>query len=67
MSKHVLLEHSTRREYVDVPSLPKFAIYDCEAGYWRLNGTPLVRDKDFNHSQCSKKADVETGEDQKGE
>ncbi len=67
MAKHVLLEHATRRKHTDVPNLPKDAEYDNKAGYWRWEGTPLVKTQEFKNNSASKKCDLETGEDQKGE
>ena len=67
MIKHVLLIHSTRHKYSEVPMLPDGAIYDCEVGYWRLGGMPLVKTKEFIDHSVSKKCDQETGEDLKSE
>jgi hypothetical protein len=67
MSKHVLLEYSTRRKHADVPNLPAGSHYNEEVGYWIADGLPLVRTREFREHSFSKKCDLETGEDQKGE
>ncbi len=67
MKEHVLLKHSTRRRYAEVPELPEEATYDTRLGYWHLQGLPLVRTRQFLDHSISKKCDQETGEDQKGE
>ena len=67
MKEHVLLKHSTRRKYAEVPEMPEEATFDIELGYWRLQGLPLVRTRQFMSHSVTKKCDQETGEDQKGE
>jgi len=67
MEEHVLLKHSTRRRYAEVPKLPEEATYDTRLGYWQLGGMALVRTRQFIDHSVSKKCDQETGEDQKGE
>lgn len=67
MAKHILLEYSTRRKHAEVPDLPDDAIYDHSAGFWIQRGRPLVETAEFQNNRASKKCDLETGEDQKGE
>ncbi len=67
MPKHVLLKRATRRRYTEAPRLPSDAIYDSKAGYWKQAGAAMVRTREFAYSRVSKKCDLETGEDQKGE
>jgi hypothetical protein len=63
---HILLRHSTRKPYCEVPELPEGSVYDDEFGLWRLqDGGTLVNDATFAQKQ-TKKCDQETGEDQKG-
>jgi len=64
---HPLVALSKRSEYRNVPELPNQATYDHVAGVWMLGGDVLVRTYEFMASRVSKKADQETGEDQKGE
>jgi hypothetical protein len=48
--------------------MPAGAAYDVMAGCWMLNGMPLVRTEGLRLGTAStKKNDIETGEDQKGE
>lgn len=67
MSEHLLVKHSTRKKYSEIPELPKGAEYDTERGYWTIAGGPLVLSDEFINDPVSKKCDQETGEDQKGE
>ncbi len=67
MAEHILLTHSTRRRFMEVPEMPEEAAYDSRLGYWCVQGLPLVRTQEFIDHSVSKKCDQETGEDQKGE
>lgn len=64
MTQHVLLEKARRSVNRARPDLPASAIYDTLSGWWHLegegNGSPFPR-------PVSKKNDIETGEDMKGE
>lgn len=68
MKKHILLEKAF------IYPLPKTqpdmngCYFDFKAGYWKIdiNASPVVFGSDRPKPQ-SKKADVETGEDKKGE
>ena len=66
MSNHLLLTHAIRRPYSETPSMPVGAVYDHRRGYWMCDDTPYIRHPDF-HAQMTKKCDIETGEDLKGE
>jgi hypothetical protein len=51
---------------VEKPDMGEY-VYDMNAGYWLLDkNNPLILNKSFIKPR-SKKEDVETGEDQKGE
>lgn len=68
MKEHLLLQKAY------IYPLPKSTLemdgyqFDCKNGYWvtKVSGRPLVLDKS-NSVPRSKKCDIETGEDQKGE
>jgi hypothetical protein len=66
MSRHVLLEFATRRPFCELPHMPDGATYETQGGCWKVNGTPLVNLSTFQDQQ-TKKCDLETGEDMKGE
>lgn len=66
MNSHILIataKRNVRRIEID---MPQGAHYDNKAGCWMLNGQPFVTLDQFR-TQASKKNDMETGEDQKGE
>ena len=68
MAKHILMTYATRRPYRVAPAMPEQAQYDPVDGYWRRNGNPLITSDEFlENGAPTKKADQETGEDQKGE
>jgi hypothetical protein len=64
MAWHILLEKARRSPHRSCPDLPISAHYDVISGWWRLEGEgggpPFPR-------PTSKKSDIETGEDMKGE
>ncbi len=64
MSQHVLLNIARRSQHRERPDLPAEATYDASLGQWRLegNGNPVPFPP-----PSSKKSDIETGEDMKGE
>ncbi|HEC0560584.1 TPA: hypothetical protein R1R74_005538, partial [Klebsiella pneumoniae] len=49
------------------PEMPEGAVYNKAKGYWIRNGEPLVSYNSEYGTRATKKCDVETGEDQKGE
>jgi hypothetical protein len=63
---HILLSTATRKPFQKEPTLPAGAQYDIAAGCWMLEGSPLVS-SDALGAPSTKKNDLETGEDQKGE
>jgi len=65
--EHVLIEFATKRPYSNTPIMPEGAIYNKERGYWIKNGEPLVSYNSEYGTRVTKKCDIETGEDQKGE
>ena len=68
MVEHVLLTYATRRPFHETPTLPEHAQYDAAKGFWTKHGVPLVNTEEFaDDKRVTKKCDLETGEDQKGE
>ena len=68
MAAHILMTSATRRPYRDTPTLKAQVRYDPAKGYWLKGNTPLVVTEEFLEGDYgTKKADQETGEDQKGE
>ena len=65
---HILIERMHRYKTDSQPRAPEGYKYDATKGYWlsKANGNPLVSDKNVR-KPVTKKADVETGEDKKGE
>ena len=68
MKGHILLEKAYVYDDVTQKLTPEGCSYDRDSGFWRLNSTSEAM-MISNHAQKpqSKKCDVETGEDQKGE
>lgn len=64
---HVLVRMAKRSPRRQHPSLPNGATYDAIRGFWRLGEQVLVRAPQYISGPVTKKADQETGEDQKGE
>lgn len=61
MTDHILLQLATRRPHADAPHVPAGAAYDAASGCWQTeNGQAL-------EFATTKKQDVETGEDMKGQ
>lgn len=61
---HILIQLSVRRPHVEAPTLPESAHYDSVAGCWNLGvGTEAT----IGPPMTTKKNDIETGEDMKGE
>lgn len=69
MNEHILL--SKAYIYPIEAIKPELAgcTFDQKKGYWIVNATgqPYVLDKSMSSPPKSKKCDIETGEDQKGE
>lgn len=61
MTSHILIQLSVRRPHIDVPTLPPNASYDAVDGWWKTEG------QTFMPPMTTKKNDIETGEDMKGE
>lgn len=62
---HILLRHAKRVASPAIPRIPSRANYDSVVGVWRLGEVMLARDPAV--IKVSKKEDIETGEDLKGE
>lgn len=68
MKQHVLLENAYVYENVPQNLLPEDCSYDRQGGFWRADSTgEAMMVSDYAKKPTSKKCDVETGEDQKGE
>ncbi len=61
MPDHILLQLAVRRPHTDVPSLPADAAYDAVAGCWQAGNGEAFQ------PATTKKQDIETGEDMKGQ
>lgn len=68
MKEHILLEKTFRYPESKVDPMPQNCTYNTKKGYWIKNDTAeaLMLSDDPRRPQ-SKKCDIETGEDQKGE
>lgn len=66
--EHILMTYATRFLYRAIPDMPDRVSYDSSKGYWLKDGMPMVTSEEFTEG-CfgSKKRDLETGEDLKGE
>ncbi len=68
MKKHFLLEKAFVYENVPQKLTPDGCTYDRTCGLWRNNNSgEVMMISDYAHRPVSKKCDIETGEDQKGE
>jgi len=68
MTQHFLVKNATRKPYRAVPEMSETSFYNDAKGYWEDGDGPLVQSKDYlENGPVSKKCDMETGEDQKGE
>ena len=65
MKQHVLLENARRSQHRKRPDLPVEAAYDATTGQWRLQSSG--GDSMPFPPPTTKKFDIETGEDMKGE
>jgi len=68
MTEHILLENANRYVAPALTPLPDNHLYDKKRGYWIHNSTgEAMMLSDDPQKPQSKKCDIETGEDQKGE
>ncbi len=69
MKDHILLEKAQKYDVPDEKSLtPKGCSYKAQEGFWVDNSSNTAMMKtDKPQKPTSKKCDIETGEDQKGE
>ena len=65
MVDHILLTRAHRSPHRERPDVPGDVEYDAVAGYWRKDGVPLWATNAA--MPLTKKNDIETGEDMKGE
>jgi hypothetical protein len=61
---HPLLKTTVRSTVITEAAYPSGAEYDFESGVWQGSNGPVCEDP--STMPMSKKADLETGEDQKG-
>ncbi len=68
MRNHIILEESFKYDLPKKENIPNNYQYSEEDGFWRniTNSIPLIEDSDGPKPQ-TKKQDVETGEDRKGD
>lgn len=67
-TEHPLLERAKKYPRQDVNLAPAGCLYDYDIGAWRLIDTGELWVETPNHiGPKTKKCDIETGEDQKGE
>ncbi len=62
---HAVLRNARSVQYREAPDVPLSAVYDAALGVWMMGRALLARDGNFKLQ--TKKKDVETGEDQKGQ
>lgn len=68
MKSHILLEKSFCYENKPRKLTPENCYYDRKNGLWRIESTgEVMMVSDFAQRPETKKCDIETGEDQKGE
>jgi hypothetical protein len=66
--EHPLLERAQKYPYRNIDLAPAGCCYDASSGAWRVTATgELWADTPGRKGPRTKKADIETGEDQKGE
>lgn len=63
---HPLLKRATRYVAPEAPHSPLSCRYDFELGVWLTESSEVFVTKPGRRDQRTKKADIETGEDQKG-
>ena len=68
MNKHILIEKAYVYDEIKDVDRPKNCYYDRENGFWRCeNDDAIMMMSDTPQKPSTKKCDIETGEDQKGE
>lgn len=68
MKQHIILERAYVYDNPRHESVPEGCTYDRKCGLWRVNETnEVMMTSDIAEKPETKKCDVETGEDQKGE
>lgn len=68
MREHVLLDKAYVYEDIPRELTPQGCSYDRRAGLWRFDSTgEVMMISDYAQRPETKKCDIETGEDQKGE
>lgn len=66
--KHILLEKAYTYENIPKKLTPEGCFYDRNSGLWRVTDTKeVMMVGNYALKPQTKKADIETGEDQKGE
>ena len=68
MKEHIILEKAKRYNQSNKPVISNECAYDSQRGFWidNTSNTAMMKN-DSCPKPTSKKCDVETGEDQKGE
>lgn len=68
MKEHILLEKAYVYENISAELTPTGCSYDRYSGLWRIDSTgDVMMVGNYAQKPQTKKCDVETGEDQKGE
>lgn len=68
MREHILLEKAYVYENISRDLKPNGCTYDRNSGLWRVDDTgEVMMVSNYAQKPQSKKCDIETGEDQKGE
>lgn len=68
MERHIILEKAHSYDFQRELTQPLGCIYDRKGGFWKIieNEEPMMLGDNPENRQ-TKKCDIETGEDQKGE
>lgn len=68
MENHIIIEKAKKYNIVDRDLTPIGCTYNAQKGFWVDNSSNIAMMKsDSPRKPTSKKCDIETGEDQKGE
>ena len=67
MQEHLLIKLAKRKPFHQSPEMPSGSSYNHMRGLWIKNENPLISHNSEFGVQATKKCDMETGEDQKGE
>lgn len=68
MKQHIIIEKAKRYNANGIIETPEGCNYDAHSGYWVNNNTSIpMMLGNGSRKPTSKKCDIETGEDQKGE